>query len=63
MRRMKAILRRLWGDETGQDLAEYGIALAVISIGVATASWFVGLIVAGMWEDAQGQVDQVTGGS
>ena len=60
---MKSALRGLWADETGQDLAEYGIALAVISVGVATVSWFIGLLVAGLWENSQVQVDQVVGGS
>lgn len=30
------VLRALWHDEAGQDLAEYGIALAVIAGGVAS---------------------------
>jgi hypothetical protein len=49
-------------DESGQDLAEYGIALAVISFGVAFGSWFIGLIVQGLWEEAEQNVSQVAGG-
>ena len=60
---MKAVLRRMWVDEGGQDLAEYGIALAVISIGAVTAAVFTGLIVAGMWDDANLQIQQAGGGS
>ena len=60
---MGSVLRRLWVDEGGQDLAEYGIALAVISFGVAFGSWFIGLIVQGLWEQAETNVSQVAGGA
>jgi hypothetical protein len=52
----------LWLDEGGQDLAEYGIALAVIAFGVAFGSWYIGLIVQGLWEEAGQSVSQVAGG-
>jgi len=32
------VFRKLWKDESGQDLAEYGIALAVIAVGAAAAA-------------------------
>lgn len=34
---MVNLAKRLWQDEQGQDLAEYGIALAVIVAGVIAA--------------------------
>lgn len=57
------VLRRMWLDEAGQDLAEYGIALAVIGTGMGFGAWFIGLIVAGMWEQAEQQVVTAAGGS
>jgi Flp pilus assembly pilin Flp len=37
-------------DETGQDLAEYGIALAVIALGAAAVAAVVAGDVAAIWE-------------
>lgn len=31
---MKASLRRFWQDESGQALAEYGLVLALVAVGV-----------------------------
>ena len=38
------VLKRLIVDESAQDLAEYGIALAVIGIGAALAAIATGLM-------------------
>jgi Flp pilus assembly pilin Flp len=35
---MKDLMKKLVWDESGQDLAEYGIALAVIAGGAAVAA-------------------------
>ena len=37
-------------DETGQDLAEYGIALAVIALGAAAVAAVVAGDVTAIWE-------------
>lgn len=29
---MSELIRRLWGDDTGQDIAEYAVMLAVILV-------------------------------
>jgi len=34
---MNALLRALWNDESGQDMAEYALLLALIAIIVAAA--------------------------
>ena len=34
---MRKLRNRFWGDESGQDLAEYALLLAVIAIGVMAA--------------------------
>lgn len=50
-------IKRLWHaliwNEEGQDLAEYGIALAVIAAGVGLAAINIGENVLSLWEDAQ----------
>ena len=46
---MRALLR---GDD-GQDLAEYGIALAVIALGVALIAGSIGTDVETLWSNAQ----------
>jgi Flp pilus assembly pilin Flp len=54
---------RLWRDEQGQDLPEYGIALAVISVTVALTAIFIGTIVLQLWETGETSIFQAVGGS
>ena len=44
--------KRLIRDESGQDLAEYAIALAVITIAVIAAVQLVGTRVTTLWNQA-----------
>ena len=44
--------RRLIRDERGQDLAEYAIALAVITIAVIAAVQLVGTNITSLWNQA-----------
>jgi len=46
------LARRLIRDERGQDLAEYAIALAVITIAVIAAVQLVGTRVTTLWKQA-----------
>ncbi|TMB43284.1 MAG: Flp family type IVb pilin [Deltaproteobacteria bacterium] len=46
------LARRLIRDERGQDLAEYAIALAVITIAVIAAVQLVGTRVTTLWNQA-----------
>ena len=46
-------IKRLLTEEQGQDLAEYAIALAVISVGVALISVALGGDVNVIWSNAQ----------
>jgi len=46
--------KRLIRDESGQDLAEYAIALAVITIAVIAAVQLVGTRVTTLWNQAAG---------
>lgn len=41
-------------DTTGQDLAEYGIALAVIGVGAAAAALLIAGSVNTLWDTAEG---------
>jgi Flp pilus assembly pilin Flp len=58
---MSNLLRALIRDERGQDLAEYGIALAVIVVAVALTAVAIGDQVEGLWENAQTQIAAVVG--
>ncbi len=46
------ILKKLVRDESGQDLAEYGIALAVIGVGAALAAIAIAGNVSTLWSKA-----------
>ena len=56
---MMRALHRLLLDERGQDLAEYGIALAVITIGVITFAMSIGVDVNSLWSHAQPTLESV----
>lgn len=47
---MLKFVKRLVVEESGQDLAEYGIALAVIAIGAAAAAVVIAGDVQTLWE-------------
>jgi Flp pilus assembly pilin Flp len=49
---MTTILKRLVVDQSAQDLAEYGIALAVIGVGVALAAIAIGGNISTLWSKA-----------
>lgn len=51
---MSQLLKRIWKDESGQDLAEYGIALAVIAAGAAVAAVAIAGNVNILWSTASG---------
>jgi len=50
---MMNLMKKLVRDEQGQDLAEYGIALAVIGTGAAVAALAIAGDVGTIWENAQ----------
>lgn len=51
------VLKKLVRDDKGQDLAEYGIALAVIAVGAAAIAVAIGTDVNTLWSNAQTQID------
>lgn len=46
---MRASWKKLLADESGQDLAEYGLLIAIIAIGVMAAVAFLGGALDGVW--------------
>jgi Flp pilus assembly pilin Flp len=57
---MVAFIKKLITDERGQDLAEYGIALAVIAVGVGAIAFAIGGTVKGFWTTAQSAITTST---
>ncbi len=53
---MYELITRLVREESGQDLAEYGIALAVIAAGVGAIALAIRDDVQTLWSNAQGQI-------
>jgi pilus assembly protein Flp/PilA len=49
---MITLLKKLWKEESGQDLAEYGIALLVIAVGAAAFAVTIGTNVNALWQAA-----------
>jgi Flp pilus assembly pilin Flp len=50
---MLHFITKLVRDDAGQDLAEYGIALAVIAVGAAAIALAIGGDVNTLWANAQ----------
>jgi Flp pilus assembly pilin Flp len=50
---MSYLLRQIAADTAGQDLAEYGIALSVIALGVALVAAAIAGDVNTLWSNAQ----------
>ena len=54
---MSMLLKKLVADDAGQDLAEYGIALAVIGTIAAAAAIVIAKDVGTLWSRAQNVID------
>ncbi len=54
---MTAMMKKLIVDDAGQDLAEYGIALAVIGVIAAAAAIVIAQDVGTLWSKAQNVID------
>ena len=57
---MLTVLRKLAAEEAAQDLAEYGIALAVIGIIAAAAAIVIAKDVGTLWSQAQSVIGSAT---
>ena len=56
---MRAMLRHLLRNESGQDFAEYGIALAVIAGTAVLIAVAIGQDVQSLWQSGQNAAVQV----
>ncbi|HYD49881.1 MAG TPA: hypothetical protein VEB21_16100 [Terriglobales bacterium] len=56
-----SILKKLVQDTKGQDLAEYGIALAVIGAGAALAAVAIAGNVTTLWDSANATLTTIAG--
>jgi Flp pilus assembly pilin Flp len=54
-------MSRLLADDRGQDLAEYGIALAVIGAAAIAAAAAIGVNVNALWTTIQPRIAMVAG--
>ena len=54
---MTDLLKQLARDESGQDLAEYGIALSVIVLGVVLAAQAIATSVNSLWENGRATLE------
>jgi Flp pilus assembly pilin Flp len=59
---MTGSLKELIRDESGQDLAEYGIALAIIGLGAGLAAIAIAGNVSTLWSTALSIISQVVNG-
>jgi Flp pilus assembly pilin Flp len=58
---MLNLIAKLAKDESGQDLAEYGIALAVVAVAAATAALAIKGYVGTLWQNGQSAVSTAVG--
>ena len=57
---MPRLLANLLAEDRGQDLAEYGIALAVISVLAGLAAVVIAKDVGTLWSQAQSVIQSAT---
>ncbi len=59
---MLALIKKLMQDDSAQDLAEYGIALAVIGTVAGLAAVAISNDVGTLWSNAQSIIASAAGG-
>jgi len=55
-RRMKNLLNRLWEEEAGQDLVEYGLLLALVAVVAITSLKTVANAISNVFSAAAGNL-------
>jgi Flp pilus assembly pilin Flp len=53
---MKSLLIQLWFDETGQDLTEYALLMALIALGAIAATQGLATTLDGMFQNAASNI-------
>lgn len=57
---MLTLIKKLLQDDSAQDLAEYGIALAVIGVAAGAAAIAIAADVESLWNNASSIIDAAT---
>lgn len=60
---MKNLLKRLWKDEEGQDLIEYGLLLVLVTLLAITSIGTIGSAVNKIFSNAASVMSSAAGGS
>lgn len=55
---MKSALRKLWKEESGQGLAEYGLILGLVAIAVIGVLGLMGGSLENIFTDVQTELDE-----
>ncbi|MDI6907370.1 MAG: Flp family type IVb pilin [Thermoanaerobacterales bacterium] len=55
---MKELLGRLWKDESGQGMAEYGLILALIAVVVIAAAVSLGTSISDKFSGVAGEISK-----
>ncbi len=53
---MKTMIRRLWKDEEGATMVEYGLMVALVAVVVVVAVGPLGLAIQKMFQDVTGNI-------
>jgi pilus assembly protein Flp/PilA len=56
---MKLLIRRLWTDESGQDMVEYALLLVLITIVVIVALRIMGTVIANFFNDVSDNLNTI----
>lgn len=60
---MKKLLTTLWQDESGQDLAEYALLLALIAVALVGAIILFRDQITARFDDAASELENAAGGA
>jgi pilus assembly protein Flp/PilA len=58
---MKNLLQLLWQEQTGQDLTEYALLLALLALGAITTMKTIASTINGMFANAASNIGNATG--
>ena len=61
--RTEPFLQGLWRDDSGQDLAEYGLLLLLIVVAVFSVLTAVGTSLADLWSSSSERVTEAVSGT
>ena len=56
---MKQQIRRLWTDESGQDMVEYALLVVLITLVVIIALRIMGPVIAGFFNDVSDNLNAI----